>query len=521
VTVTRRGDAGGSSSQILRARGVTDDDGWSYVEAVEKLAARVIDVDHVLGAGAAHDPFAWRLREAFYSRLIVPGTPLLSAGRVSGAPTPTACTVLGASPEGMPRDVRSALEQGAGVGVDLSAFDDPISAITDLNELVREIDRELIHGRRRPVAAMGTLSSRHPRIMDFIGLKRNADFSQWRFNLSVRLEGDISDWDHLLPAIADAAHFCGEPGILFWDRFVHDNPLPWSPPVSTAPCAEVALAPGEGCVFTYVNLAQLWNGSAIDWQLLEKVTDLSIRLLDAAVEMQTPGNLTAVSRVTRRVGVGVMGFADLCILAGAVYGEAKSVAIAREVAARITASAIAASTDLARARGAFEGFLGSKWADPTWAQEVVTRAVGDVLPDRADALVAAIASHGLRHSHLVAFPPTGNSSRLAGVSQAIEPRRMRILGGDGQYHSAHEAALRQAAKARPWVDVTDLSVSPAQHVAIQAAFQQSTIDAVSKTVNAPRDATVEQIEQLIRLAWASSCKGVTVFRDGCLEDRAA
>lgn len=501
--------------RIMHPRGVTDD-GWSYVAAADKLVDRVLDIDREIGT-SQDAPLADALRECLFTRLVVPGTPLLSAGRRDSAPPATACTVIDIR-TGVFDGVRTALEHGAGVGVDLSSFEDPLAVIGELNTLVRQVDTTLRASRRRPVAAMGTLSSRHPRVMDFIRLKRDADFLQWRFNLSIRLEGDLTQWDHLVAPIAESSHFCGEPGVLFWDRFTADNPLPDSPPLSTAPCAEVALAPGEGCVFTYINLAKLWTVDGVDWHRLEHAAALSVRMLDAAVEMQAPGDVTAVSRATRRVGVGVMGFADLCILGGIVYGSPSSVELARRVAATITASALRASTLLAEGRGGFTGFERSRWADRQWTEALIERAVGDCLPDQVGSLAAAIAHSGLRHSHLVAFPPTGNSSRVAGVSQAMEPRRERVRD-DLRPLSVYRAGLHHAATAHPEVDVIDLDVTPDQHIDIQAAFQRSTVDAVSKTVNAPRDASVEDVERLIRRAWVTNCKGVTVFRDGCLEDR--
>lgn len=498
------------SQLILRDRGVADD-GLTYDEALAGLTARVVDED--ARYTGRDDDFRDALVAALSARRIIPGTPLLSAGRTTNPQCAAACTVV-------PDDDRAwfaaadALAQGVGVGLDFGSRVDPVASLKEINARVLELDDELRAHQRRPVAAMGTVSSDHPEVARFIRAKRQADFARWRFNISIKLVGGVESWGHLLNDLAATAHYCAEPGILFWDRFERDNPLPHHPPLSTAPCAEVALAPGESCTFAYLDLASFWRDGVLQVEEIEESTRLAVRMLDAAVDLPGDMPFNEVSRPNRRVGVGVMGFADLCILAGLRYGDAASTLLARQVSAAIAASAYETSAELSARRGPFAEFSASRYTDRTWLERTLHRMIGDVDAERAARIVQQVQRHGVRHSRLVAFPPTGNSSRIVGTSQAVEPRRTRVVDSP----QARDA-LRRAVAASPHIDITDHEVTGAEHVAVQAAFQRSSLDSVSKTVNMANDVTTDDVSDVIRYADELDCKGVTIFRDGCLDER--
>ena len=394
-------------------------------------------------------------------------------------------------------------------------------------------------GGRRRGANMAVLRVDHPDILEFIRAKEKPGFLE-NFNISVAVTDEFMRAAHLgekidlinprnsqvaghldaretMGRIAECAWAGGDPGMIFIDRINSAHPLPGTIE-STNPCGEQPLLPYESCNLGSINLARLVRNGELDRQRLEELVGLAVRFLDDAIDV----NRYPVKRIeettlkSRKIGLGVMGFAEMLILMGVSYGSAEALKIAEEVMGFITHKARAASALLGGERGSFPLFEESRLK--SW-------------PAMRNATVTTIA-------------PTGTISILAGTSSGIEPLFAlafvrHVLDGEclPEVSPLFEARARsrgiwtpelQAELARRGtvagmssvpqdlqdLFVTALDIPPEHHVGIQAAFQKHTDNAVSKTVNLRQSATVSDVLKVYRLAYDLGCKGVTVFRYG-------
>jgi len=323
--------------------------------------------------------------------------------------------------------------------------------------------------------------------------------------------------------LVSSAHASGEPGVCFIDRVNEDNPTPSLGQIeATNPCGEQPLLAHEACNLGSINLARfvLPGGSEMDWDGLREAVRLAVRFLDNVVDLTSYPTQAIRERSmgNRKIGLGVMGFADCLILLGLRYDTEKAVAFASEVSRFIRAEAHQASQDLADKRGNFPN-----WTASTWSKEH---------------------QRPMRNASVTTIAPTGSISILANCSSGIEPLfslayRRRALDGqefiqvhplleslgrkDGWMTDAIRQAMLDGAPARdiPGIPrnlaevlVTAHQIAPEWHVEMQAAFQANTDNAVSKTVNLPATATVRDVDRIFRMAFAKRCKGITVYRDG-------
>ena len=397
-------------------------------------------------------------------------------------------------------------------------------------------------GGRRRGALMGILSIDHPDILEFITAKSDPT-RLCNFNVSVGMTDEFmraveDDADYALRSprsgsqikrlsarkvfdlICNLAWQSGEPGVLFVDRIEAHNPTPQVGRLeSTNPCAELPLLAYESCVLGSLNLARFAAADGVDWERLQKRTHDAVRFLDDVIDASRyplPA-IEAVTRANRKVGLGVMGWADLLIGLGIAYDSEEALALGEQVMGFIAREARAASARLAQERGAFPNFSGSA-LEP--------------------------AGPPLRNATTTTVAPTGTLSILAGCSGGIEPLFAvaffrRILDGQllEEVHPLFREAVAQAGVldehllrrvtesgrvrgipgapdrlARLFATAHD--VAPQWHVRMQAAFQRHVDNSVSKTVNLPRDARPAEVAQVYRLAYRLGCKGVTVYRDG-------
>jgi ribonucleoside-diphosphate reductase alpha chain len=325
--------------------------------------------------------------------------------------------------------------------------------------------------------------------------------------------------------IACAAHGIGDPGLLFLDAANRANPTPVAGAFeATNPCGEVPLLPYEACNLGSINLSHMVRpaaeGHVIDWDKLGRTTTLAVRFLDDVIDAgrwPAPPIEVAV-RATRKIGLGVMGFAELLLLLRIPYASAAAVSVAEEVMRFVAERAIVASEQLAAERGAF----------PAW-----------------DRSIFAQAGRRLRNATLTSIAPTGTIGILAGTSPSIEPlfglvfRRRGVLGGETLVeHSPlflryareiridperlagaleRRGSLSEIAGVPPPARElfrTALEIAPEDHLRVQAAFQRHVDNAVSKTINLPETATPEEVAAVYRLAWEWGLKGITVYRYG-------
>jgi ribonucleoside-diphosphate reductase alpha chain len=395
-------------------------------------------------------------------------------------------------------------------------------------------------GGVRRGANMAVLAADHPDVLEFIEAKRGPGLEN--FNLSVaapdallRAAARGEGWAlrhprggavvrelpaaELLDRIARASWASGEPGLVFLDRVEAANPTPDLGRFEAVnPCGEQPLLPFEACTLGSVELSRFVRGAGVDWDGLAACVEDGVRFLDDVLDVNAwpLPQIAAVSRRNRKIGLGVMGWADLLIRLGLPYDAPEALALADELMGQVQRTARRASERLAEERGPFPG----------WPTSAPARAG---LPPRRNATVTTIA-------------PTGTLALIAGCSSGIEPlfalSYLRRALGDTELHEEHPllaSALRQAgaaaalpaaraagrARGTPGVPepvarlfATALDVSPESHVRMQAAFQRHVDNGVSKTVNLPRLATVDDVAGAYRLAFELGCKGITVYRDG-------
>lgn len=391
---------------------------------------------------------------------------------------------------------------------------------------------------------MGVLRVDHPDIFEFINCKKSEGKIK-NFNISVAVTDEYmnaldagGDFDLVNPrskekrtvraeeiwrALAAAAHRNGEPGILFIDEINRGNPTPQIPVEATNPCGEQPLLPYESCNLGSINLATFVKSRGIDYERLGQVIEHAIHFLDNVIDVNKYPlpRLKEMAEANRKVGLGVMGFADMLIALNVSYESDVALRLANEVMSFIKTKSIDASQKLAKGRGPFPNFKISAYADG---------------PERRNATVTTIA-------------PTGSISMIAGCSSGIEPLfavSYRNVSQGNEYWVVNplfeniartegfysESLMKRIDERRGSVQVIDevpeyvrklfltaADISPEWHVRTQAEFQKHTDNAVSKTVNLPSGATVEDISNLYKLAWRLRCKGITIYRHGSRKDQ--
>ena len=400
-------------------------------------------------------------------------------------------------------------------------------------------------GGRRRGANMGTLRADHPDIMDFVRAKTEGD-RLTNFNISVAatdafLEAAArgSDYDLVNPRtgkpsgranagavmdlVAASAWGSGEPGMLFIDAVNRANPTPSLGEIeSTNPCGEQPLLPYEACVLGSVNLAacvgRSSDGTQVDWDKLARLVRLGVRFLDDCIEASRwpIEEIACATRGNRKMGLGVMGLADMLFELGLAYDSDEGVELGGRVMAFVKKHAHAASRELALARGQFPNFPGSIWAggDPMRNAAVTT-----VAPTGTISLIAGTSSGIEPRFALVALRTLLAGSRMLETAPAFErAMRGRGLASEELMAEVSRSGSVRGIEALPedirHVYATALDIAPEWHVRMQAAFQAHTDSAVSKTVNLPSGSTPADVRNVFGLAHELGCKGITVYRYG-------
>ncbi len=398
-------------------------------------------------------------------------------------------------------------------------------------------------GGTRRGANMGILRVDHPDIMDFIMVKRNPDNLN-NFNISVGLteafmeavEAD-DDYDIVNPRtgetvrrlsarkvfdhIVELAWTNGEPGIIFLDRLNRDNPTPHIGEIeSTNPCGEQPLLPYESCNLGSINLGRMIEGGKIQWAKLARTVRLGVCFLDNVISANNYPipQIKEMTRANRKIGLGVMGWADMLILLGLPYNSTRAVTLAEKMMGFINEEAHRTSEELAEARGAFPNFAGSTY-DQTGKAPLRNATCTTIAPTGTLSILANAAS-GVEPLFAVSYVrQVMDDDILVEVNPLFE----KIAKERGFYsidlmkriaeHGSIQAFEEIPEDVRS-LFVTAHDISPQDHIRMQAAFQKHTDNAVSKTVNFGHTATREDVEGVYRLAYRQGCKGVTIYRDG-------
>jgi ribonucleoside-diphosphate reductase alpha chain len=405
----------------------------------------------------------------------------------------------------------------------------------------------IVQGGRRRGANMGILRVDHPDIVEFIEAKIEKKLFS-NFNLSVGVTDlfmkavlDNRDFDLVNPRtqeranrvkarmifdlIVNAAWLTGDPGLIFLDEINRKNPTPQVGAIeATNPCGELPLLPYESCNLASINLTRMVKGRGVDWEKLKEYVHWGVRFLDDVIEVNK-FPLPQIEQMTfanRKIGLGVMGFADLLIRLGIPYGTKDSIRFAEKLMRFIHRESVKASSALAEERGVFPNFPKSVY--PSRNLRMRNATVNTIAPTGTISIIAGCSS-GIEPLFAVSFIRNVLSgTRLFEVNPFFE----EIARSRGFYSKelfaqiAHSGSL-QKIKGIPAdikkVFVTAFDVTPRQHLDIQAAFQKLTDNSVSKTINLPRESTVEDIREIYLAAFKMKCKGITVYRYGSKEEQ--
>ncbi len=422
----------------------------------------------------------------------------------------------------------------------------PISFMTVFDAATEAVKQ----GGRRRGANMAILRVDHPDIMEFIACKTKND-RLTNFNISVAItedfmkaamadaeydlinprtgkpDGRLSAW-RVLQTIVESAWRNGEPGIIFIDRINRDNPTPNIGDIeSTNPCGEQPLLAYESCNLGSINLKMVVcsdNGDAyIDYDKLAKNVRTAVRFLDNVIDMSRYPieEIGRMTRANRKIGLGVMGFADMLFQMGIPYDSDKAVATAEDVMQFIQSQSKQATEELAEERGPFPNFGGSIYdrpggkpvrnattttVAPTGTISIIANASSGVEPIFAIAYVRNV----MENDELVEVNPL--FKEIAQRERFYTEELMKKIAKVGTVRDIQEVPERWKRIFRCAYDIT-----PEAHVRMQAAFQKHTDNAVSKTVNFPKDARAVDVEEVFVLAYQLGCKGVTIYRDGSRE----
>jgi len=550
---------------VLRERYLRRDESGHTIENPTAMLGRVAKSVAVPAREFGEDPRYWE--ERFFQRLdaleFLPNSPaLMNAGMPNGQLA--ACFVLPLRDEldsifGALALAARIQQTGGGTGFSFSELrpaGDRVHSTGGVSsgplsfmELFNHATSVIRSGGRRRGANMAVLRVDHPDIREFINAKLELDALE-NFNLSVGITDEFLhavdtgakfslrnprtklpiatiDARGLLDAMVKAAHASGDPGLLFLDEINRHNPTPTLGTIeATNPCGEQPLLPYESCTLGSINLAAFAGATDVEWQRLREAIHDAVIFLDNLIEAShyPAKEIEVATRRTRKIGLGVMGLADLLAGLGIPYDSDRAVTLGERIAATLTSEARAKSIELGERRGSFPAIAESIW------------------PARG--------IRALRNATVTCVAPTGTLSLLAGCSSGIEPffalasvrhaldgrtltevNRAAVDAVEA-FGPVNPDAIREICERGSMREVAGipeelkrrfpiaLELSPLDHVRMQAAFQKHVDAAVSKTVNLPKSASPDDVRQVFDAARSLKLKGITVYRYGSKSQQA-
>lgn len=553
--------------QVLKRRYLLRDDRGNVLETPAQMFQRVAKV--VARADKDHNRHAdiHKLEDEFYKSMtsleFLPNSPtLMNAGATLGQLS--ACFVIPVedSIEGIfqaAKEMAVIHQSGGGTGFSFSRLR-PVGDVVQSTggvasgpiSFMRIFDTAtdvVKQGGRRRGANMGVLSVEHPDIIDFISAKGKENILT-NFNLSVAVTDKFmkaveENGEHQLinprngrvvrelPArtlfdlIVNMAWRIGDPGLLFIDEINRSNPTPGVGKIeSTNPCGEQPLLPYESCNLGSINLARVVDDGKVNWEKLKKLVHLGIHFLDNVIDVNKfpLPQIEKVTKANRKIGLGIMGFAEMLIKMEIHYNSEEAISFAGKLMKFIRDEARNKSWQLADERDSFPNFPASVWKKKDYRR--------------------------MRNASLTTIAPTGSVSIIAGCSSGIEPlfaisygrnvmEGMRLLEVNSLFEEiahkrgfygkeligeiARKGSIQEIEEIPQDVRrlfVTALDIESKWHVQMQAAFQKYVDNAVSKTVNLPAEASPEDVRNIFLMAYRLKCKGITVYRYGSKSQQA-
>ncbi len=551
--------------EVLRRRYLLKDDSRNVIETPSELfrrvAAHVAQGERNFKSGVTAEEAEERFYHMMRSLEFMPNSPtLMNSGTSLGQLS--ACFVIPVEDSiggifGALKDMARIHQTGGGTGFGFSRLrpqgdlvastKGEASGPVSFMEIFDKATGVIVQGGRRRGANMGILRCDHPDILKFVESKLERGRLS-NFNISVGatdkfMEAVIRDksYDLINPRtgkktgavrarsvfdlIVNAAWHTGDPGLIFLDEINRRNPTPMVGEIeATNPCGELPLLPYESCNLASINLEKMIKGDGVDWQKLKDRIVWGVRFLDDVIEVnQFP--LPQIREITfgnRKIGLGVMGFADMLIRLGILYNSPQAIDFADRLMRYVHRESLRASQFLAAIRGVFPNYEKSIYAKRGFRTRNAT--VNTIAPTGTISIIAGCSS-GIEPLFAISFV----RNVLSGTKLfEVNPHFEEIARARGFYSKELIAEIAQSGSIQKIKGipadikrtfVTAFDVTPREHVQIQAAFQKYTDNSVSKTINLPADASVEDVSKIYLLAYKLRCKGITIYRYGSKGDQ--